>query len=83
MISIPHAGVEIPRDIETRLVSPWLARKDTDWWMDRLYERAGMHRANNCADGDLADGHRRQPRPVRPLALSGPGNDRALPEHDV
>ena len=42
VISIPHAGIEIPREIETRLVSPWLARKDTDWWVDRLYERAGM-----------------------------------------
>ena len=42
VLSIPHAGVEIPADIETSLVSPWLARKDTDWWVDRLYERAAM-----------------------------------------
>ncbi len=42
VISIPHAGVEIPREIETTLVSPWLARKDTDWWVDRLYQHAGM-----------------------------------------
>jgi len=26
--------------MEARLVSPWLARKDTDWWIDRLYEFA-------------------------------------------
>jgi N-formylglutamate deformylase len=38
VLSIPHAGVDIPPDIETSLVSPWLARKDTDWWLDRLYE---------------------------------------------
>ncbi len=42
VLSIPHAGVEIPSDIETRLVSPWLARKDADWWVDRLYELAGI-----------------------------------------
>ena len=42
VLSIPHAGVDIPGEIETRLVSPWLARKDTDWWVDRLYELAGV-----------------------------------------
>ncbi len=42
VISIPHAGVDIPGEIESRLVSSWLARKDTDWWVDRLYDRAGM-----------------------------------------
>ena len=41
MLSIPHAGVDIPAGIENRLVSPWLARKDTDWWLDRLYGFAG------------------------------------------
>jgi N-formylglutamate deformylase len=38
VVSIPHSGVEIPGDIASRLVDPWLARKDTDWWIDRLYE---------------------------------------------
>lgn len=37
VVSIPHAGTWIPDDIECRLVSPWLARKDADWWIDRLY----------------------------------------------
>ena len=40
VLSIPHAGTDIPADIETALVSPWLARKDTDWWVDRLYDCA-------------------------------------------
>ena len=40
VLSIPHAGFDIPAEIETRLVSPWLARKDTDWWLDQLYEFA-------------------------------------------
>ncbi len=34
---MPHTGTEIPADIEGRLVSAWLARKDTDWWIDQLY----------------------------------------------
>jgi len=37
VVSIPHAGTFIPPDIETRLVSPWLARKDADWWLGELY----------------------------------------------
>ena len=37
IISLPHTGTEIPPDIAPHLVSPWLARKDADWWIDRLY----------------------------------------------
>jgi N-formylglutamate deformylase len=41
LLSMPHTGTDIPPDIEARLVSPWLSRKDTDWWIDRLYDFAG------------------------------------------
>jgi len=37
LLCMPHTGTTIPADIESRLVSPWLARKDTDWWIERLY----------------------------------------------
>ena len=37
IISLPHTGTELPPEIAPRLVSPWLARKDADWWIDRLY----------------------------------------------
>lgn len=37
VLSMPHAGTAIPEDIEARLISPWLARKDADWWIDALY----------------------------------------------
>jgi formiminoglutamase len=37
VVSFPHTGTEIPSDIEARFVSPWLARKDADWWVDILY----------------------------------------------
>lgn len=40
VVSFPHTGTEIPEDIETHLVSPWLARKDTDFWVDVLYDFA-------------------------------------------
>lgn len=41
IVSIPHAGTDIPPPLEARMVSPWLARKDADWWIDRLYDFAG------------------------------------------
>jgi len=40
IVSFPHTGSDIPPDIEARLVSPWLGRKDADWWVDRLYDFA-------------------------------------------
>jgi formiminoglutamase len=40
VVSFPHTGTDIPPDIEARLVSPWLGRKDADWWIDRLYDFA-------------------------------------------
>jgi formiminoglutamase len=40
VISVPHSGTAIPDALSTRLVSPWLARHDTDWHVERLYEFA-------------------------------------------
>ena len=37
VVSQPHAGTGIPDALLGRLTSAWLARKDTDWWIDRLY----------------------------------------------
>jgi N-formylglutamate deformylase len=37
VVSFPHTGTDLPPEIEPRLISPWLARKDADWWVDRLY----------------------------------------------
>jgi formiminoglutamase len=41
VLSLPHVGTAIPEEIEANLVSPWLARKDADWWIDQLYAFAG------------------------------------------
>lgn len=41
IVSFPHAGTRIPPEIERDLVSTWLALKDTDWWIDRLYDFDG------------------------------------------
>ena len=40
VVSFPHTGTDIPLEIERRLASPWLARKDADWWVERLYDFA-------------------------------------------
>jgi formiminoglutamase len=37
ILSIPHAGTDLPDEIADLLVSPWLARKDADWWLPLLY----------------------------------------------
>ena len=37
VIGLPHTGTDLPPELEGAFVSPWLARKDTDWWVDRLY----------------------------------------------
>jgi N-formylglutamate deformylase len=37
VLGMPHTGTDIPDDLLPRFVSPWRARKDTDWWIDRLY----------------------------------------------
>jgi len=40
LVSFPHTGTGIPAGIEARLASRWLARKDADWWVHRLYRMA-------------------------------------------
>ena len=40
IVSFPHTGTDLPRDVEAQLASPWLARKDADWWIHRLYSFA-------------------------------------------
>ncbi len=39
LLSMPHTGTELDA-FESRYVSPWLARKDADWWVDKLYDFA-------------------------------------------
>jgi N-formylglutamate deformylase len=38
VVSLPHTGTAIPAELEAQLASPWLARKDADWWVDDLYD---------------------------------------------
>jgi formiminoglutamase len=40
VLSLPHTGTEIPAALADRLVSPWRARKDADWHVERLYDFA-------------------------------------------
>jgi N-formylglutamate deformylase len=38
VLSMPHAGIDIPASHADGLTSPWLARRDADWWIDKLYD---------------------------------------------
>jgi len=40
IVSFPHTGTYIPAGIEAGLASPWLSRKDADWWIHLLYDFA-------------------------------------------
>lgn len=37
ILSMPHVGTALPGDFERRFVSPWLARRDADWHVEKLY----------------------------------------------
>jgi formiminoglutamase len=36
VVAFPHGGTELG-GVEPRFVSPWLARRDADWWIEPLY----------------------------------------------
>jgi len=38
LISLPHVGTEIPREIQSKLTSTALNRDDTDWHLEKVYE---------------------------------------------
>ena len=40
LVSLPHTGTHLPPELLPKLVSPWLARKDCDWWIETLYDFA-------------------------------------------
>jgi N-formylglutamate deformylase len=40
VVSFPHTGTEIPGVLQADFVSLWRARRDADWWVDRLYDFA-------------------------------------------
>ena len=40
VISLPHTGTDLPAPYAADFTSLWLSRKDTDWWIDQLYDFA-------------------------------------------
>jgi formiminoglutamase len=38
VVTMPHTGTDLVGGIEAGLESPWLARKDADWWIHQLYD---------------------------------------------
>ena len=64
-----------------RFVSPWLAPQGHRLVRSTVSTTSPPScGATIVRTAHLAHGHRRQSRPVRRLALSGPGDDRALPD---
>src|SRR6476661_2381785 len=45
LLCMPHTGTDIPPPLHSRFVSLWRARRDTDWWIDRLYACAAAQEA--------------------------------------
>lgn len=41
VVSFPHTGGQIPEELQPRFTSLWHARRDSDWWVDRLFDFAG------------------------------------------
>jgi N-formylglutamate deformylase len=37
IVGFPHTGADLPPELEDAFVSPWLVRKDADWWVHELY----------------------------------------------
>ena len=37
VVTFPHTGTDLPAGLEGGFASPWLARRDADWWVERLY----------------------------------------------
>lgn len=37
IVSLPHTGDEMPAEIADRFLSPWLAVRDADWHVEKLY----------------------------------------------
>ena len=40
IVSMPHSGDQLVPEMERQLLSPWLARKDTAWHIEKLYDFA-------------------------------------------
>ncbi|CAN5723834.1 N-formylglutamate deformylase [soil metagenome] len=51
IVCFPHTGTELPEDVAQAFVSPWLARLDADWWVDRLYGFAAQLGATTVRTG--------------------------------
>ena len=37
IVSLPHTGSDIPVELAGGFVSPWLATRDAERWVDKLY----------------------------------------------
>lgn len=40
IVSFPHTGHDLPPELADGFATPWLATRDADWWIHRLYDFA-------------------------------------------
>ena len=83
IVSFPHTGTEIPAEIESHLVSPWLARKDADYWVDVLYDFAhelGATTIRTALSRTVIDVNR---DPSGASLYPGPDHHRPVPARDL
>ena len=78
-----HAAPRFRAEIEAQLVSPWLARKDADYWVDVLYDFAHELGATTMRTSLSRTVDRRESRSVRRVAVSGPGDHRPVPARNL
>ncbi len=60
LVAFPHTGTELA-DVEDAFVSPWMARRDADWWVDDLYAFArelGATTLRTCISRSVIDVNR-------------------------
>ena len=84
IVSFPHSGTEIPAGYRiASLVSPWLARKDTDFWVDVLYDFAhelGATTIRTALSRTVIDVNR---DPSGASLYPGPDHHRPLPARNL
>lgn len=51
LLCVPHTGTDIPTELHSGFASLWRARRDTDWWIERLYAFAEQRGATLVRTG--------------------------------
>ena len=83
ILSIPHAGTEIPHAFQPALRLALARAQGCRLVVARTLRLCRKAGCDDHPDRHFAHGDRRESRSFRRLALSGPSDDGALPDHDL